>query len=342
MVIGLGRLFRAYFYMAVSVLIPMEERKYALPFGMNVGSEQQYLLGILKRQNRILLPLGFFLSFLTIICLYDAIVYPRYSNFLIAIFRDVRIWISIPGIIFLVALLKYRNIPYKLIRLYYPQRVLHFFELYPKMKDTSRLHDILYRIYYSAGLIQPEYDKDGTLKQPAKKHCQEINERIKVTQKERSKKKTIFDVSWKQAHIHDLLIIVIGLIMPAIICLIFINIIVSASLSEPIQNTLCNLSLIIWFILTIYIFIKIFDYGEMIHVKKFGEPLTVNHIKHFKQEVQKQCKKIIPGLSIVYTQHPVPADVLEYVQSREGLILGRHTITIIKETEIGYEVVWTG
>ncbi|MBA3046557.1 MAG: hypothetical protein KKH41_08595 [Candidatus Thermoplasmatota archaeon] len=326
----------------------MEERKYSLPFDANIASKQQRLVEQLKNFNAIIMPIGFAIAIIAIANLYDAIMYPQSNNIMGALLSDPRIWISIPGIIFLLFLYKFRKIPFNLIRTYYPQRVLQFFELYPRMEGTNSKRDVLYRALYSTG-TQPSYNSNGGLSHPSRRIMNVIKEQYKYHETihkkniKKNKKGFMFDFTMVSPTSHDWILVFTIIGIPSMIFIMCLDAFLQITNIEVLSDAFCLTGVIIYFILMFYIGGKITSlYGEVIIIKQFTKELTIDNVKAFISAVQKRTRKINPSISILHTDQPVSPDVLEFIRSKEGHIHGKFAITLIKETNNRYEVLWTG
>lgn len=326
----------------------MEERKVSLPFDVTIASKQQRLIEQLKIFNSIVMPLGFAVAVIAIINLYDALMYPQTNGILDAILSDPRIWVSIPGIIFLIFLYRFRKIPFNLIRTYYPQRVLQFFEMYPRMEKISSKKDVLYRALYSTG-THPNYGTHGDLTPPSRRIMKRLNEQFKVLDAihkkniKKNKKEFMFDFTMISPTSHDWVEFLTLIALPTTLFIMCLDAFIQIANIEVLTDVFCWVGVIVYFIFVLIIADKIVNmYGEKILIKQFQKELTIDHVKAFISATEKNIRKMKPSISILHTDKTVSPEVLEYIRSKEGHIHGKYAITLIKETDNRYEVLWTG
>lgn len=320
----------------------MTQNKHSIPFDINKTSQQTRLLSQLRIMALYLIPLGFMISILAIINFYDAIAYPTIStnNPIDFLLLEPRVWVSIAGIIFLIFLINYRKLPHILIRSYYPQKILHYFELYPKIAQISPLVDIISRVHYIVDIhVKPKFQADGSLLAPRINHRRSINIQIASEVKINKTRK----LKYYRESISTLTPILFLVVFSVILfSFMYVGVDIVTTITHSYDWSLYDVvNLAIIFVLIIWIF-YLMNNSEQVYIKRCTKQVSLDLMKAYKHHIQKTAFKSQFILPILVFNHPISNDIINYVKSKDGQINGIYTITLIEETETGYKIIWTG
>ena len=324
----------------------IEEPK--LPFSPTVVTQQGELLSDFeysKHPFRFFTYVSWFYVFSFVASSFYLMANTPYTN----AFQDAYFWIFFSAV-FVAAFFFFSSMyvnftkSEKLVKTFYPQRMMTFFDLFPDTQDLTIIQDVFYRLLYVFFRIAPTNEDD---KQKIKDDV--VKDRIRRDSDYKilkGKKSIEFDLYYEMISSFK----TISKEIPGFIFLLIIVITLGTICgysSYDVDLMMSALFYIIFMLVNLMIILVylygVFNTKELVILRHIKEKLTLDQVKLFKDDVASITsgnKKIL--FTGILTNAEIDNTILEYVQSDDGKISKEYVITLIQKTENGYKLIWTG
>ena len=229
----------------------------------------------------------------------------------------------------------------KLMKTFYPQRTMTFFDLFPDTEGLSINQDIFYRLLYIFFKIKPaSEDEKKQIKENVKSR---INHEVEI---KKGKKRINFELYYEITSSFKVITKGIWYFIGTLILFISIGTACGygAYTTDLIMSAIFYFSIMIMNLMIIIIYLYgVFNTKELVILRYIKEKLTVDQVKSFSEDViatiSGNRKILFVGL---LTNSDIDKTSLDYIQSDDGKIFKEHVITLIQKTKNGYKLIWTG
>lgn len=99
----------------------------------------------------------------------------------------------------------------------------------------------------------------------------------------------------------------------------------------------------LFFSIIIFLIYKYFYFNQFIIAKVSKRKLLSKELIKFKNAIEDVLSgKDEPIIAAIVTDEPIDKELIRLVQSTEGKINNKYTITLVQKTPIGFKLIWTG